>query len=67
LSWIGCVLLVSGWAIVIAALLLLEGLGERFAFIGAGFSVEILGLALLGHSFTLKQRAPETPFPKRRA
>ncbi len=59
-------LLVSGWAIVIAALLLLAGLGERVAFTGAGLAVEILGLALLGHSFTLNQRAPETQFPKRR-
>jgi hypothetical protein len=67
LNWIGCVLLVSGWAIVIAALLLLAGLGDRFAFISAGLLVEVLGLALLGYSFTVKQRAPEPEFPKRRA
>ena len=41
----GFFLLLSGWAIVVAALALLHG-GALPAFIVAGLAVEILGLAL---------------------
>lgn len=57
MSWIGCVLLVSGWGIGLASLVLLGGLGMRFAFVGAGLLVEVLGLALLTRSFTLRQHS----------
>ncbi len=43
----GCLLLFSGWIIVLAALVLLPGLGLRAAFIAAGLAVEILGLGLI--------------------
>jgi len=43
----GCLLLLSGWMIVLVALVLLPGLAARAAFIGAGIAVEILGLALI--------------------
>gem|GEM_PF-488430 len=43
----GCLLLLSGWMIVLVALVMLPGLGARAAFIGAGIAVEILGLALI--------------------
>ncbi len=45
----GFFLLLSGWAIVVAALTLLHG-GALSAFIVAGLAVEILGLALFAKS-----------------
>jgi hypothetical protein len=45
----GFLLLLSGWAIVVAALTLLRG-GALSAFIVAGLAVEILGLALVAKS-----------------
>ena len=42
----GFLLLLSGWAIVLAALRLLHG-GALSAFIVAGLAVEILGFALV--------------------
>ena len=45
----GFFLLLSGWAIVVAALAMLHG-GALSAFIVAGLTVEILGLALLAKS-----------------
>ena len=44
----GCLMLLSGWIIVLAALVLLPGLGLRAAFIAAGLMVEIVGLGLIG-------------------
>jgi hypothetical protein len=54
---IGCVLLLSGFAIVLAALVLLGALGQRFAFASAGFAIEVLGLALLTQGYKSLQRA----------
>ena len=54
---IGCVLLLSGWLLVLAALVMLPGLAERAAFISAGIAVEILGLALLTRAYTNLQRS----------
>jgi hypothetical protein len=51
LKLVACVLLLSGFFIVLAALVLLTSLGQRSAFVGAGFGVEILGLALLTQSY----------------
>ena len=48
---VACVLLLSGFFIVLSALVLLTSLGQRSAFVGAGFGVEILGLALLTQSY----------------
>jgi hypothetical protein len=45
------VLLLSGFFIVLAALAVLTSLGQRSAFVGAGFGVEILGLSLLIHAY----------------
>jgi hypothetical protein len=42
----GLLLLVSGWAIVLAAIALLPAGGSRAAFLTAGFCVEALGLGL---------------------
>ncbi len=48
---IGSVLLISGWGIVVAALVLLARLGQRYAFVTAGLGVEVLGLVLLARSY----------------
>ncbi len=51
LRTIGCLFLISGWWIALAALCLLTGLGQRFGFVLAGLAVEALGLVLIarGH------------------
>jgi len=46
----GVLLLISGWAIALAALPLLRGFTLQAAFALAGFGVELLGLALLVRS-----------------
>jgi hypothetical protein len=56
LSLIGYVLLVSGWVLVVAALLLLAGTGQRLAFVGAGLVVELLGLGLVAVRYRAMQR-----------
>ncbi len=55
---IGNLLMVSGWLLVLAALLLLAGLGQRFAFVLAGLLVELLGLALVAQRYRALQRGP---------
>ena len=42
----GFLLLVAGWAIVVAALLLLPSAPSRAAFVLAGIAVQVLGLVL---------------------
>ena len=44
---VGCVLAMSGWLIVLAAIVLLQGVGRRGIFVGAGAAVEVLGVGLL--------------------
>jgi hypothetical protein len=51
LKLVACVLLLSGFFIVLAALVLLTSLAQRSAFVGAGFGVEALGLSLLTHAY----------------
>lgn len=53
---IGCLLLISGWLIVLASLVMLQAFAQRAAFIAAGFGTEILGLSLLTHAYTTQQR-----------
>ena len=48
----GFLLLLSGWGIVVSALVLLHG-GAVTAFILAGLAVEILGLTLVAKSHVL--------------
>jgi hypothetical protein len=47
----GFVLLISGWAIVLAALVLFAGIGQRLAFVLAGLAVELLGLGLFAGGY----------------
>ena len=42
----GFLLLVAGWAIVVAALLLLPSAAPRVAFVLSGVAVQVLGLVL---------------------
>jgi hypothetical protein len=46
----GLLLLVSGWAIVVAAVALLPSAGARVGFVLAGIAVELFGLALAVHA-----------------
>jgi hypothetical protein len=51
LRLVGCFLLLSGWLIVLAALMMMPALQARFSFVLAGLAVEILGLGLLIHGY----------------
>lgn len=53
---IGCLLLLSGWFLVLAALVMLPGFMQRVAFVAAGIGVEVLGLVLLTRAYTAIQR-----------
>ena len=64
LRTIGCVLLISGWVLALAALVLLHGNPLRLVFIAAALAVEALGLGLLlsAHKAALGfTREPEHP------
>jgi xanthine/uracil permease len=51
LKLFACVLLLSGFFLVLASLVLLISLQQRFAFVAAGFCVEVIGLVLLTQSY----------------
>ena len=55
---VGCILLLSGFALVLAALVLLTPLSQRSAFAVAGFAVELLGLGLLTQGYKSQQKGP---------
>ena len=57
MSFVGCLLMVSGWLIAIASLLLLVGSGQRLAFVMAGLLVESIGLVLVAQSYRALQKA----------
>jgi len=59
LKLIGSLLLVSGWLIVLAALIMLVTVAQRAIFIAAGIGVEVLGLVLLTRGYTSMQRRPQ--------
>jgi membrane-bound ClpP family serine protease len=46
----GFLLLLSGWLLVVAALVMLPSPGPRAVFVLAGVAVEVLGLALAARS-----------------
>jgi hypothetical protein len=56
ISWIGCILMVSGWVIAMASLLLLEGAGQRMTFVITALLVEALGLCLVAYSYRSPQK-----------
>ena len=43
----GMFLLLAGWGLVLAAVILLRGVGPGIAFVLAGVGVEVLGLVLV--------------------
>ena len=58
MSFIGYLLMVSGWLLVFASLFLLADLGQRLIFVVAGLLVELLGLALIAQRYRSLQRGP---------
>jgi hypothetical protein len=56
LRLVGCLLLPSGFFLVLAALVLFPAPAMRFAFVAAGLSVEVLGVGLLTRGYTLMQK-----------
>jgi hypothetical protein len=55
---VGCLLMVSGWLLLMAALLLLDSGVPQLVFVGAGILVEALGVAVLAHRYRTEQAAP---------
>ena len=55
---IGCLLLLSGFFIAVAALVLMNSLATRMVFVAAAIAVEVLGLGLLmnGHKAAAKEQ-----------
>jgi hypothetical protein len=53
----GFLLLVSGWAIVLAAFALLGATTPRAAFVAAGVAIEMLGLGLAGRTHVSNREA----------
>jgi hypothetical protein len=51
LRLIGCLLLLSGFFIVLAALVLMKLFQMRLGFVGAGLGVDVLGVALLTKAY----------------
>ena len=51
---IGCLLLVSGWLLALAALVMLSSYPQRAAFIVAALGTEALGLVLLTRAYTAR-------------
>jgi hypothetical protein len=58
LKLVGCLLLVSGFFVVLAALVLMRSFAAETGFVCAGMGVEGLGLGLLvnGHRTPVKER-----------
>jgi hypothetical protein len=52
----GCLLLPSGFFLVLAALVLFPAPTMRLAFAAAGLGVEVLGVGLLTRAYTLMQK-----------
>ncbi len=57
MGFVGYLFLISGWLLVLAALLLLAGTGQRLTFVIAGLLVELLGLALVAQHYRSLQRS----------
>ena len=47
--------MISGMAIVLAALMLFTGVGQRLAFVSTGLAVEVLGLVLAALGYKAQQ------------
>jgi hypothetical protein len=56
---VGCLLMVSGWLLLMAALLLLQAGAPQLLFVSAGILVEALGIGVLAHRYRTEQVAPQ--------
>ena len=56
---LGFLLLLAGWAIVLAAVILLSQMSARTAFVIAGLGVEMLGFALVVRSHPISRGEEE--------
>jgi hypothetical protein len=56
LRLVSCLLLVSGFFLVLAALVLFPEPARRLAFVAVGLGVEVLGVGLLTRAYTLMQK-----------
>jgi hypothetical protein len=56
LRLIGCLLLLSGFFLVLAALVLMPSFGARLAFVSAALGVEVLGVGLLTQAYKGEQK-----------
>lgn len=56
---VGCLLMVSGWLLLMAALLLLRPGAPQLLFVCAGILVETLGIGVLAHRYRSEQAAPQ--------
>jgi len=54
---IGCLFMVSGWLIVMAALTMLHLVSQRYGFVVAGLIVEFLGVGMLANRYKTAQLA----------
>jgi hypothetical protein len=57
MCWLGFGLLLAGWLLVIAALILLAGAPALVAFLLAGLAVESLGLTFVVRSHRIPRRS----------
>jgi hypothetical protein len=57
MRWLGFGLLLAGWLLVIAALILLDGAPAQVAFLLAGLAVEVLGLTFVVRSHLIPRRS----------
>ena len=53
---VSCLLLVSGFFLVLAALVLFPAPAMRVAFVATGLAVEVLGVGLLTRAYTQAQK-----------
>ena len=56
---IGCLLLLSGFFLALAALVLMPSLQARMAFVTAGLGVEVLGVGLLTQAYKSETKEHE--------
>ena len=59
MRWLGFGLLLAGWLLVIAALILLVGAPAQIAFLLAGMAVEATGLTCVVRSHLIPRRSRE--------
>jgi hypothetical protein len=59
MKFTGFLLLLTGWFLVLAAIVLLPRQGSRAAFMLAGIAVELLGLVLVARTYLLESEVSQ--------